>query len=312
MSTPADETVLARWLEDQLSAEEMARLQARADYEQLLQVKQLSEQLAVVPFDQGALYQRLNAALPTPAEPAVVRKRLPVWAWGLAAGIALLLAWYLWPAASIAELEPVQLIAESGQERQESLPDGSSLFLNDDSEVTYWIGSAQGERRLTLSGEAFLQVAKGGAFVVETEVGRVKVLGTEFSVFARDSVFRVQTYEGQVLVEQGTERDTLLAGEGLSFRWEAGWNKQALRFGETLPAWTEGTSTFFEVPLWEVMQEMERQYDVRLVPIGIDTQQVITTSFRHDDLAFNLDFVFDPLQVKWEERSDTEIVLRPK
>lgn len=312
MSTSTDDTLLARWLEDQLSAEELEALTKRPDYPQLLQIKQMSEQLEVVSFDQQGMYERVKRQLDQTQSIPRNSRRIPAWTWGIAASLALLLAWYLWPTQTTPPLSPVLLASQAGESLQEALPDGTFLQLNADSRVEYLIGTAAGERQLSLQGEAYLRVAKGGAFTVNSPLGRVEVLGTEFSVYARDSVFRVHTYEGRVAVRIGEIQDTLLKGEGLEVRWQAGWEPTSLEIPETAPGWTTGTSTFWEVPLWEVMQALERQYAIELVPMGIDTQQIITTSFRHDDLMFNLGFVFDPLPILWDQRSDTEIILRPE
>ena len=71
----------------------------------------------------------------------------------------------------------------AGQDRIQTLPDESSIHLNDASILSYNEKSYATDRSLKLEGEAFFQVAKGAKFVVNTKGGSIEVLGTSFNVF---------------------------------------------------------------------------------------------------------------------------------
>jgi transmembrane sensor len=88
-----------------------------------------------------------------------------------------------------------------GEQRSETLRDGSVVFLNTNSTVhVQWLGS---ERRVELTrGEARFRVAKNVTqpFVVLTSRAAVRVLGTEFNVRADTKSTQVAVMEGQVEV----------------------------------------------------------------------------------------------------------------
>lgn len=79
---------------------------------------------------------------------------------------------------------PVRLVAE-GKKQHYELPDGSSIWLNRSSSLSYKSSFGKSERRVKLTGEAFFDVAKDSrAFVVETGRMDITVHGTRFTVSA--------------------------------------------------------------------------------------------------------------------------------
>ena len=70
------------------------------------------------------------------------------------------------------------------------------MKLNELSQLEYNASKWDENRSLELKGEAFFDVEKGKRFDVTTEFGNVSVLGTEFNVLSRDSIFKVSCYEG--------------------------------------------------------------------------------------------------------------------
>ncbi len=87
------------------------------------------------------------------------------------------------------------------------LPDGSSVLMNEGSEVTYDPDAfATGRREVVLSGEAFFDIAHDPArpFLVKTGVVTTKVLGTAFNVRADGKSVQVTVTRGLVEVEGKT------------------------------------------------------------------------------------------------------------
>lgn len=91
-----------------------------------------------------------------------------------------------------------------GQKKRLVLPDSSVVMLNSNSSLsipTYWNGDSS--RLVKLKGEAFFEITKdphGAPFIVHTEFLDVKVLGTQFNVYAYDSLPTVALKEGRVEV----------------------------------------------------------------------------------------------------------------
>jgi ferric-dicitrate binding protein FerR (iron transport regulator) len=79
-----------------------------------------------------------------------------------------------------------KLITKPAQKAQLQLPDGSIVWLNASSNLTYDKDFGKDLREVNLTGEAFFDVAKDAAhpFIIHTKVVDVKVLGTQFNVRA--------------------------------------------------------------------------------------------------------------------------------
>ena len=93
-----------------------------------------------------------------------------------------------------------------------TLPDNSIVTLNESSQLEYNASQWDKKRALTLKGEAFFDVEKGQRFDVTTTFGKVSVLGTEFNVISRDSLFKVSCFEGLVQVNYNNKSLQLPAG----------------------------------------------------------------------------------------------------
>ena len=92
-----------------------------------------------------------------------------------------------------------------GQHRKVRLPDGSQVYMNEKTRLTYHQKKSKGEKRIArLHGEAFFRVkerrqaGKKTAFLVSTKAATVKVLGTSFNVSARDKQTHVFLNSGKV------------------------------------------------------------------------------------------------------------------
>lgn len=78
-------------------------------------------------------------------------------------------------------------------------PDGSIAYLNKDSSIEYDQNFDQ--RVVKQNGEAFFIITKGDSpFVVKTNSGEIKVLGTEFNVKSSVEELEVEVEEGSVEV----------------------------------------------------------------------------------------------------------------
>lgn len=77
------------------------------------------------------------------------------------------------------------------------LPDGSIAYLNNHSSIEY--NSDFRQRIVKQEGEVFFEVMKGDSpFIVKTELGEIKVLGTKFNVRSENNELEVEVQEGTV------------------------------------------------------------------------------------------------------------------
>ena len=187
-----------------------------------------------------------------------------------------------------------------------NLPDESSVTLNADSKAAYNKKEWSDSRQVSLNGEAFFKVAKGSKFDVLTSGGMVSVLGTQFNVKNRANYFEVKCFEGIVVVNSEGRLHKLKKGN--TYRNIDGFI--ALDSLEnSLPAWINDISRFKGVPLYVVLDEFERQYDISLVVQEVNTNRIFTGSFVNNNLDQALASITVPFNLTYKKDNSNKITL---
>lgn len=162
------------------------------------------------------------------------------------------------------------LVIPRGKTYQVVLSDGTKIWLNAETELTYPSRFDQAKREVTLKGEAFFEVAKDAQrpFYVKTNGMDIKVLGTSFNVtcYMNDQTIQTTLVEGSVsvVVENGQER-VITPSEQLSYNKE----KQNMEVHtvntDLYTSWVNGEYIFKDVPLETIFQKLARCFDFTVV-----------------------------------------------
>ncbi|MDN5214328.1 FecR domain-containing protein [Fulvivirgaceae bacterium BMA12] len=235
-------------------------------------------------------------------------KIFPMWSkWqvGVAASLVLLIGvYFVFNQVTNKTIETLK-----GEQVVFYLPDSSKVTMNADSKITYNTMFWKKNRKIQLEGEAFFEVKRGKDFQVTSRIGIVEVLGTSFNVFARKDRYIVDCMTGKVKVSNKNYDDFKILTPGLSTRIE---NNQVQLISRRNPdkvyTWAKGEFYFEMTPLGEVIEELERQYDVRIQRDNVVDRQLYTGFFfRHDNLEESLELVFSPMGLKYEIFDEKEI-----
>ena len=154
------------------------------------------------------------------------------------------------------------------------LSDGTEVYLNSGSSLTF-PGELNGDvRRISLSGEGFFKVKsdKKHPFIVKTADFEVEATGTQFNVCTYDNdAFSATTLaEGVVSLRIRNSNQVFKINPGEKFRLnrlEKTYN-QSKTDVESEMAWKDGEFIFNNIPFPELVQRLERWYDVKLVWSG--------------------------------------------
>lgn len=192
-----------------------------------------------------------------------------------------------------------------GNQTQITLPDGSLVSLNSGSKLVWNEKKFNRKRLVTLSGEAYFEIEKGGEFIIQTENGTVEILGTKLNVFTREKEFWVSCLTGKVGVETENSNQILLPGEIVELTSQ-GLEKRVLTEVNQTAAWKEGMFYFEDKPLVSIFAEIERQFDVSIQFEG-DVNRSITVSFTNNKLEEVLDVVCIPMGLKYEVAKNNKV-----
>ena len=194
---------------------------------------------------------------------------------------------------------------QANEKRSITLPDQSIVMLNADSRISYENDWAD-KRELLLEGEAYFEVAKGKQFDVMTSNGTVTVVGTAFNVKQRQAYFEVQCFEGIVKVSSDTIVRQLTAGQTYQIL-----NGQFVQdeIAYTKPQWTNNRSLFKAIPFYEVVNELERQYNVEIQLKDVVKDRLFTGGFTHENLDNALISVTQPMNLTYEMNTSNQVVI---
>ena len=287
------ENYLAKWLNNELSEEELVRFKESKEYASYLKLRKATDKLVGPDFDMEKAWEDLNTQKNS-IETKVVKLNPFKKYVSIAAAIALIFtATYLYYGTL------TENISTQYAERAEIvLPDASEVQLNADSQITYSKKDWDNKRNITLNGEAFFKVAKGKRFTVTTENGTVTVLGTQFNVENRKDYFEVACYEGLVSVVYNKNEVKLPAGNSLVV---LNGEVQALEIPNIKePSWIGNESNFKSIPLQYVLDEFQRQFNLEVTTQNIDTDQLFTGSFSNTDKNLALQSISTPSQMKYK------------
>ena len=186
------------------------------------------------------------------------------------------------------------------------LPDHSEVKLNALSQIEFYKDDWQRNRHVKLNGEAYFIVEKGSKFDVVTNDGLVTVLGTEFNVKQRHNYFEVMCFEGAVKVISNKIERTLYDGD--TFQILNGiFIKDKTTFVE--PQWINEISSFNEVPFLVVIEEFERQYDVKVTLKNVNSTRKFTGGFKHNNIKEALISITKPMGLTYEVSSSNDVVI---
>ena len=176
------------------------------------------------------------------------------------------------------QLTQITIEAPYGSKTKLYLPDGTLVWLNAGSKMSYAQDFGINERTLNLTGEAYFEVIKNEEmpFKVHTEELDVKVLGTKFNFrnYKDDLEAKVCLLEGKVALNT-REKETILHPDQ-----QALLDKKTgkLSVSGTKAAysaeWTNDRLYFDEVLLSDIIKELERSYDVKIT-VADDTLNTI-------------------------------------
>lgn len=158
-----------------------------------------------------------------------------------------------------------------GGEYQLILPDGSKVWLNASSSIHFPTVFTGNERKVTVTGEAYFEVAKNAAmpFKINVKDMEVVVLGTHFNIMAYDDESSMNTtlLEGSVKVTKGTIVKMLMPGQQ-SIINKTGEIKITDADVEEVMAWKNGWFQFDAYDIKTIMRQISRWYNVEIVYEG--------------------------------------------
>lgn len=198
----------------------------------------------------------------------------------------------------------------AGGQYQLTLPDGSKVWLNASSSIHYPTAFLEKERRVTITGEAYFEIAKNAnqPFIVKVYNGaEVKVLGTHFNVksYADEDEIQTTLLEGSINIYSGLKNNILVPGNQAKIDKSGSIKVQVDADLEEAMAWKNGNFQFNSADVKTVLRQAARWYNIEVVYLGNpSTENRFTGKI---PMSVNLSRL-----LKWLEYSDVHFKLNGK
>lgn len=151
------------------------------------------------------------------------------------------------------------------------LADGTKVWLNAASSLTFPAAFTGKERLVKLTGEACFEVTRQAAapFRIQVNGQVVEDMGTAFNIkaYTEEPVMTTTLFAGSARVKSGTQSAVLLPGQ------QAGSTPAHIQVSDHVntslaSAWREGYFRFNQAPLPEIMRELSRWYNLTITYKG--------------------------------------------
>lgn len=194
----------------------------------------------------------------------------------------------------------------AGQRSSHLLPDGSKVWLNVESRISFPEQFSDTLRQVQLVGEAYFEVVKDEKkrFVVNTAEVNMVVLGTSFNVraYPEDDEVKIALLEGKVQVQTGEDDGITMApgDEMVARKGDLTLRRQAFEYLNSF-GWKEGVLVFDGVGFNGFKNSLEKWYGVKVEVYGeVPASWSIRARYRREslqhvleDISFNKNMVFE-------------------
>ncbi|MGL2963298.1 FecR family protein [Flavobacterium sp. RSB2_4_14] len=290
---------LAKWLAGEMTEKELIAFQQTPEYATYIKIAEYSSQLKTPDFDADALYK--NVISHKKVTPKVIPFYQTKWLKIAAIFLVLLGISFFFKTTATATQ-----IAENGKKTSFSLPDNSQIVLNSGSEIQYKKWNWDNNRNIDLKGEAYFKVAHGKKFEVNTNLGKVSVLGTQFNVKSRNNRFDVTCYEGRVKVVY--KKQTVIITKGISVSFDANYFEKE-NIESTKPEWTVNEIVFKKEKLQNILDELQRQYDCEIILNSKENNQLFSGTLPTNNIKTALNVVSSTYHLKISKFEPKKIIL---
>lgn len=213
----------------------------------------------------------------------------------------------------------ITLKTEAAGKLNFSLPDGSKVWLNAASSLTYPLAFGTDSRAVQLDGEAYFEIVKLNTknkhipFIVKANKQDIEVLGTKFNVsnYSNESLHKTTLAEGAVRIHLQNQPSVLLKPNQQLL--QSGAKTQVLAVDASdIIAWKEGIISLSKQDFPAIARIIERNYNVtfidKILPSGIKMNGELQTNLALNELlatlelTMNVKFLMNGRNIKIEKQ----------
>lgn len=280
-------TLLSKYFDGEASLEEEKLIQQfKADNPEefsTLQSFWKKKELKVKEFDTYKAWNKITKK--TPAPKRVLLYPYLKYAASVAAVVLLLIGGlYLFNEQQLKS--SIVNLSTQDQQQEITLEDGSIVYLNTNATLSYPEKFSSTDRIVTLTGEAFFDVAKDATrpFIINTNHSEVKVLGTSFNINTVSDHTEITVATGRVEVNSLVSKESsVLLPEQTALVSNSSFEVIPTENTNYL-AWKTGVFEFNKTPIQQVVEDLNSYYENKIILSKLDTDCLFTSTFDQREL----------------------------
>lgn len=164
------------------------------------------------------------------------------------------------------------VVTSKGETYSLTLSDGSIVWLNSASSIRFPVAFPGKERRIEVTGEVYVKVAKNPAqpFIASTNGMEVLALGTEFNInaYSDEDVISTTLVEGSVKIRKGNVNAILQPGQQTQLNNNGQITVAKAVNMDEITGWKDGNFHFESADLKTILRQFARWYDVEVIYEG--------------------------------------------
>jgi ferric-dicitrate binding protein FerR (iron transport regulator) len=180
--------------------------------------------------------------------------------------------------------QDITVEVKSGDKANLFLPDGTEVFLNAATTLTYPSHFGFGKRNIFVDGEAYLKVVKNPElpFYIHTDYMQIEVIGTEFNLVSDHNIIEATLIEGSIrLTTKGRNPQTTTLSPNMKATYNKELDKLIVQQTSTRfeTAWLRGELVFRSANFAQIMDKLKLRYGVEIEMEGNVDTDLFTGSF---------------------------------
>lgn len=208
------------------------------------------------------------------------------------------------------------LSAGKGEKASVNLPDGTIVHLNSCSQLTYTGNYGESHRHVSLTGEAYFDIAKNESlpFILKAGDMEIEALGTSFNVkaYREDNTIMTTLFSGKLRVADQNEEVILFPRQYACLHKDTRTISMGLMNDvSSANSWINNEVMVSSAPLDEIIKMMNRMYKT---PVRLQSDDLrkyhFSGTIKDGDLYNVLDIISITAPVKYETINDTIVIKR--
>ena len=278
-------------------------------------------------YDSASAWRKVQANLHVRTQQRrmkqTVQKQLHLRPWAAAAMILVFLgiAGYIFNQYRESHPNMIERVADKQKSEEIELPDGTRITLNTNTRMRYPEHFSGNSREISIEGEAYFEVAPDARrpFIIHAGETDIRVLGTCFNVnaYPDSETIEVIVQSGKVQVSNKAKNNSggshliLDPGDKAIYLCANNSLQKSTNRDPNYLAWKTHQLTFRETSLREVVRNLEKVYQVKIVMADDQLNNLLLTAhFRDYPIDFIMEVIQKTHQLNVEKRGELYVVNR--